>query len=273
MLLLSRRKNNIPAASQLQSVLAEFSRLLSTYIVFSGRASFNWAVNCPGLVLFLTGPAHDDNGAQWSSGYLLASGPPALVIFCLTTSAGTFFYWIKHTAHFNFPLETHVLHPFSISTYSFTSSYTRIIILKIHKIHFSYLHPYFCCWFFYHWFSLKPTQLSHVLFVYKNKTIFWQINRFLKKCLSFRDYKSSDSTEICKIRLNFLTVVLGRKWAVINYLRISKWVANYLKNSKWALCCLPQIWRLTCGPTKFMHTQGLPKKKLSQQSTLPASDR
>src|SRR3954467_364955 len=60
-----------------QSVLAEFSRLLSTYIVFSGRAKFNWAVDCPGLVLFLIGPTHDDNRAQRSSRYLLASGPPA----------------------------------------------------------------------------------------------------------------------------------------------------------------------------------------------------
>ena len=133
---------------------------------------------------------------------------------------------------------------FLISTYSFTSSYTRIIILKTHKIPFSYLHPYFCCcfpsqrWFVYHWFSLKPTQLSHVLFAYKNKMIFWQINKFLKKCLSFRDYNSSDSTKICKIRLNFLTVVLGRKWAVINYLRISKWAANYLKiaNGLYVVC-------------------------------------
>ena len=66
-----------------QSVLAEFPRLLSMYIVFSGRASFNWAVDGPGLVLFLTGPAHDSNGAQRSSRYLLASGPPALVIFVL----------------------------------------------------------------------------------------------------------------------------------------------------------------------------------------------
>ena len=46
------------------------------------------------------------------------------------------------------------------------------------EIPFSYLHPYFCWffptqrWFFYHWFSLKPTQLSHVLFADKNKTIF-----------------------------------------------------------------------------------------------------
>ena len=84
-----------------QSVLAEFSRLLSTYIVFSfffqtvycffRSSKFQLAVDCPGLVLFLTGPAHEDNGAQRSSRYLLASGPPALLIFCLTTSAGSFF--------------------------------------------------------------------------------------------------------------------------------------------------------------------------------------
>ena len=71
-------------------LLAEFSRLLSMYIVFSGRASFNWAADYPGLVLFLTGPAHDDNGAQRSSRYLLDSGQPPLVIFCLTTSACSF---------------------------------------------------------------------------------------------------------------------------------------------------------------------------------------
>ena len=29
--------------------------------------------------------------------------------------------------------------------------------------------------------------------------------------------------------VELLTVVLGRKWAVINYLRISKWAANYKK--------------------------------------------
>ena len=129
-----------------QSVLAEFSRLLSTYIVFSGRASFNWAVDCPVLVLFLTGPAHDDNGAQRSSRYLLVSGTLALVIFCLTTSTG-FFYWIKHIASSIFLLKRMSYIRFLISTYSFTSSYTRIIILKTHKIPFSYLHPYICCFF------------------------------------------------------------------------------------------------------------------------------
>ena len=130
-----------------QSVLAEFSRLLSTYIVFSGRASFNWVVDCPGLVLFLTGPAHDDNGAQRSSRYLLASGPPALVIFCLTTSAGSFFTESNTQPSSIFLLKRMSYIRFLISTYSFTSSYTRIIILKIHKIPFSYLHPYFCCCF------------------------------------------------------------------------------------------------------------------------------
>ena len=59
-------KTNIRAASQY--VLAEFSHLLSMYIVFSGRASFNWAVDCPGLVLFLTVPAHEDNGTQRPAG-------------------------------------------------------------------------------------------------------------------------------------------------------------------------------------------------------------
>ena len=96
-----------------QSVLAEFSRLLSTYIVFSGRASFNWVVDCLGLVSFLTGPAHDDNGAQRSSRYLLASGPPALVIFCLTTSAGSFFTESNTQPSSIFLLKRHVLLPFS----------------------------------------------------------------------------------------------------------------------------------------------------------------
>ena len=95
-----------------QSVLTEFSRLLSTYIVFSGRASFNWVVDCPGLVLFLTGPAHDDNGAQRSSRYLLAYGPPASVIFYLTTFACSFLLNQTHSPVL-FPLETQVLHPFS----------------------------------------------------------------------------------------------------------------------------------------------------------------
>ena len=130
-----------------QSVLAEFSRLLSTYIVFSGQASFNWAVDCPGLVLFLPDPTHDDNGAQRSSRYLLSSGPPALVIFCLTTSAGSFFTESNTQPSSIFLLKRMAYIRFLISTYSFTSSYTCIIILKTHEIPFSYLHPYFCCFF------------------------------------------------------------------------------------------------------------------------------
>ena len=128
-----------------QSVLAEFSRLLSTYIVFSGRASFNWAVDCPGLVLFLTGPAHDDNGAQRSSRYLLASSPPTLVIFFLGTSAYVFLLNQTHSLVLFSTWNSMTYFRFLISTYSFTSSYTHILILRIHKVPFSYLHPYFCC--------------------------------------------------------------------------------------------------------------------------------
>ena len=96
-----------------QSVLAEFSRLLSRYIVFFRSSKFQLAVDCPGLVLFLTGPAHDDNGAQRSSRYQLASGPPALVIFCLTTSAGSCFTESNTQPSSIFLLKWHVLLPFS----------------------------------------------------------------------------------------------------------------------------------------------------------------
>ena len=51
-----------------QCVLAEFSRLLSMYIVFSGRTSFNWAADCPGLVLFLTGPTMTTTGHKDPAG-------------------------------------------------------------------------------------------------------------------------------------------------------------------------------------------------------------
>ena len=117
-------------------MLAEFSRLLSTYIVFLGRASFNWAVDCPALVFSLTGPAHDDNGAQRSIRYLLASGPPALVIFCLTTSAVSFFTESNTQPSSIFLLKRMSYICFLISTYSFSSSYTRIIILKHIKFPF-----------------------------------------------------------------------------------------------------------------------------------------
>ena len=171
-----------------QSVLAEFSRLLSTYIVFSGRASFNWAVDCPGLVFFLTGPAHDDNGAQRSSSCLLASGPPALVIFCLTTSAGSFFTESNTQPSSIFLLKRMSYIRFLISTYTFTSSYTRIIILKTHKIPFSYLHPYFVVfptqrWFFTTGFPLNQLNCPTSYFLTKTKWFFWQINKFLKKII------------------------------------------------------------------------------------------
>ena len=104
---------------------------------------------------------------------------PAHVSYILSYNIPTQFFTESNTQPSSiFLLKRMSYIRFLIPTYSFTSSYTRIIILKIHKIPFSYLHPYFCCFvppsatFFYHWFSLIPTKLSHVLFAYKNKTIF-----------------------------------------------------------------------------------------------------
>ena len=54
-----------------QSVLAEFSRLLRTYIIFSGRASFNWDVNCQDWFCFyqaqpMTTTGHKDPAGIYS---------------------------------------------------------------------------------------------------------------------------------------------------------------------------------------------------------------
>ena len=80
---------------------------------------------------------------------------------------------------------------FLISTYSFTSSYTRIIILKTHKIPFSYLHPYFCCFFppsadfFTTGFPLNQLNCPTSYFLTKTKRFFLQINKFLKNVYHF----------------------------------------------------------------------------------------
>ena len=52
---------------------------------------------------------------------------------------------------------------------------------------------------------------------------------------------------------------LGQKMGCNKLLNNSKWAANYKKQMGFMF--LPQIWRLTCGPTKFMHTQGFSKKE------------
>ena len=138
---------NIHAASQLSVCTCRILSFIEHVYCFFRSSKFQLGCRLPRVVLFLTGPAHDDNGAQRSSRYLLASGPPALVIFCLTTSAGSFFTESNTQPSSIFLLKRISYIRFLISTYSFTSSYTRIIILKIHKIHFSYLHPYSCCCF------------------------------------------------------------------------------------------------------------------------------
>ena len=106
-------EKNIRAASQLSVCTCRILSFIEHVYCFLRSSKFQLGCRLPRVVLFLKGPAHDENGAQRSSRYLLASSPPALVIFCLTTSAGSFFYRIKHTTQFYFPLETHVLHRFS----------------------------------------------------------------------------------------------------------------------------------------------------------------
>ena len=140
-------KNNIRDASQLSVCTCRILSFIEHVCCFFKSSKFQLGCRLPRVVLFLIGPAHDDNGAQRSSRYLLASGPPALVIFCLTTSAGSFFTESNTQPSSIFLLKRMSYIRFLISTYSFASLDTRIIILKIHKIHFSYLHPYFCCCF------------------------------------------------------------------------------------------------------------------------------
>ena len=85
-------KNNIHAASQLSVCTCRILSFIEHVYCFFRSSKFQLGCILPRVVLFSIGPAHDDNGAQRSSRYLLASGPPALVIFCLTTSARSFFY-------------------------------------------------------------------------------------------------------------------------------------------------------------------------------------
>ena len=141
--------------------------------------------------MFLRGPADDDNGAQRSSRYLLASGPPALVIFCLTTSAGSFFTESNTQPSSIFLLKRMSYIHFLISTYSFTSSYTRIIILKIHKFPFHIYILIFVVVFPHNTdfvticFPLNQLNCPTSYLLTKTKRFFWQINKFLKNVYHF----------------------------------------------------------------------------------------
>ena len=234
--LLSRWKNNIPAASQLSVCTCRILSFIEHVYCFFRSSKFQLGCRLPRLGFVFNRPSpwrqRGTKIQQVSTGLW-----PASVSYILSYNIRRQFFFTESNTQPSsiFLLKRMSYIRFLISTYSFTSSYTRIIILKTHKIPFSYLHPYFCCFFppsadfFTTGFPLNQLNCPTSYLLTKTKRFFWQINKFLKKCLSFRDYNSSDSTEICKIRLNFLTVVLGRKWAVINYLRISKWAANYKK--------------------------------------------
>lgn len=189
--LLSRWKNNIPAASQLSVCTCRILSFIEHVYCFFRSSKFQLGCRLPRVGFVFNRPSpwrqRGTKIQQVSTGLW-----PASVSYIFSYNIRMHFFTESNTHPISiFLLKRMSYIRFLISTYSFTSSYTRIIILKTHKIPFSYLHPYFCCcfpsqrWFFYHWFSLKPTQLSHVLFAYKNKTIFWQINKFLKNVYHF----------------------------------------------------------------------------------------
>ena len=106
---------------------------------------------------------------------------PQAVFFIESNTQPSSIILLKHMSYIRF----------LISTYSFTSSYTCIIILKTHKIPFSYLHPYFC-WFFptsadflTTGFPLNQLNCPTSYLLTKTKRFFWQINKFLKNVYHF----------------------------------------------------------------------------------------
>ena len=171
-------KKNIRAASQLSVCTCRILSFIEHVYCFFRSSKFQLGCRLPRVGFVFNRPSpwrqRGTKIQQVSTGLW-----PANVSYILSYNIRRQFFTESNTQPSSiFLLKRMSYIRFLISTYSFTSSYTRIIILKTHKIPFSYLHPYFCCcfpsqrWFFYHWFSLKPTQLSHVLFAYKNKTIF-----------------------------------------------------------------------------------------------------
>ena len=106
---------------------------------------------------------------------------PQAVFFTESNTQPSSIFLLKHMSYIRF----------LIPTYSFTSSYTRIFILEIHKIPFSYLHPYFCCFFppsadfFTTGFPLNQLNCPKSYLLTKTKRFFWQINKFLKNVYHF----------------------------------------------------------------------------------------
>ena len=144
--LLSRWKNNIPAASQLSVCTCRILSFIEHVYCFFRSSKFQLGYRLPRVGFFNRISPWWQRGTkiQWVSTSLW----PTSVSYILSYNIHRqFFYWIKHTAQFYFPLKRMSYIRFLISTYSFSSSYKRIIILKTHKIPFSYLHPYFCCFF------------------------------------------------------------------------------------------------------------------------------
>ena len=172
-------KNNICVASQLSVCTCRILSFIEHVYCFFRSSKFQLGCRLPrvGFVFNRPSPGRQRGTKiqQVSTGLW-----PATVSYILSYNIRRqFFFTESNTQPSSIFLLKHMSYIcFLISTYSFTSSYTRIIILKRHKIPFSYLHPYFCCFFppsaefFTTGFPLNQLNLSHILFAYKNKTIF-----------------------------------------------------------------------------------------------------
>ena len=185
--LLSQWKNNIPAASQLSVCTCRILSFIEHVYCFFRSSKFQLGCRLPrlGFVFNRTSPWR-----QWGTKIQQVSTGlwPASVSYILSYNIRRQFFFTESNTQPSsiFLLKCMSYIRFLISTYSFTSSYTRIIILKTHKIPFSYLHPYFWCFFppnadfFTTGFPLNQLNCPTSYLLTKTKRFFWQINKFLK---------------------------------------------------------------------------------------------
>ena len=143
--LLSWWKNNIPAASQLSVCTCRILSFIEHVYCFFRSSKFQLRCRLPRVGFVFNRPSpwrqRGTKIQQVSTGLW-----PASVSYILSYNIRKQFFTESNTQPSSiFLLKRMSYIRFLISTYSFTSSYTRIIILKTHKIPFSYLHPYFCC--------------------------------------------------------------------------------------------------------------------------------
>ena len=152
-------KNNIHATSQLSVCTCRILSFIEHIYCFFRSSKFQLSCRLPRVGFVFTRPnpwwQRGTKIQQVSTGlwpasvtYILSYNIPQALFFTESNTQPSSIFLLKRMSYIHF----------LISTYSFTSSYTCIITLKIHKIPFSYLHPYFCCCF--------PSQLIFLPLVF-----------------------------------------------------------------------------------------------------------